>query len=60
MWSDTIFSKVRIEKELTQAELEVQDETVFSTIITLVGYGVGIIIVLFIIVKFLGAITRVR
>lgn len=60
LWSDTIFSKVRIEKELTQAELEVQDETVFSTIITLVGYGIGIIIVLFIIVKFLGAITRVR
>lgn len=60
LWSDTIFSKVRIEKELTQAELEVQDETVFSTIITLVGYGVGIIIVLFIIVKFLGALTRVR
>lgn len=60
LWSDTIFSKVRIEKELTQAELEVQDETVYSTIITLVGYGIGIIIVLFIIVKLLGAITRVR
>lgn len=60
LWSDTILSKVTVRKELDQQEIAMQEEAAVSLFGKIVRYGIIGIVGLFILVKIIGAMTRVR